>query len=144
MRELDRFPLLYESYSKSSEQVVTAAKVPTQIAMVLWKMDGTTTTERAEGKTYPVGSVIKIRGSLDWKDETTGILYSLPGKTVKFWHKLDTGIAEQIGSKVSDGSGMSELDYTMSVAGKHTFYMEFAGDDAYAGCEEGSLSFAHR
>jgi len=141
MSELDRFPLLYESYSKSAEQYVTAAKVPTAIAMVLWKMDGTTETERAEGKTYPVGSVIRIRGSLDWVD-TAGVRHSLAGKTVDFYHRLDTGTAEKIGSKTSDASGMSSFDYAMGSGGKHTFWMQFAGDASYEGCEEGSLTFA--
>jgi len=138
MSEFDRFPLLYESYAKSSEQYVTAAKVVTKLLIVLWKMDGTTETERAEGKTYPVGSVIRVRTQLQ---DPAG--KAIPNKTIDFYHRLNTGTAVKIGSKTTDASGLCTMDFTIAAAGKQTFYTSFAGDAGYEGCEEGSLSFAY-
>lgn len=140
MSELDKFPLLYESYSKSSEVYVTAAKAPTKVLIVLWKMD-TTETERAEGKTYPVGTVIRARATLNYLVDT--VPYSLPNKTLDFYHRLDTGTWEKIASKTTDASGNAQVDYTMAAGGKHSFYASFAGDASYEGCEKGSFSIAY-
>jgi len=136
MDELDKFPLLYESYSKSSEVKVSAARMPTILPIVLYH-----DTERAEGKTYPVGDKIKIQSSLSWKD-ATGAYHPVSARTVKYYHKLEAGAYELISTKTTDINGYTETEYALGETGTHTFYAWFEGDAQYEGCGEETRAFA--
>jgi len=127
---LDRYPLLFESYSKSPEMQVSAALKETKIIGVLWKVEDTTEVERAEGKTYDVPTKINVKVQLQ-----TAVGGAVPaGKTIKFYHRLNTGAWETLGTKTTDAQSLAVWTYTMTAAGTHTFYAEFAGDAEWAGC----------
>jgi len=128
---LDRFPILYESYSKGPEMAVTAAKVKTILATALGRIvDGT--WESLEGKTVPVGTSVRISGTL----YTDAYAKVGSGKTIVVRHKVGTGAYESISWPVTDENSNFALNYTLVEAGVHTFQAEFGGDDAYEGCEK--------
>ncbi len=126
---LDRFPLLYESYSKGPEMAVSAKKTATILATALGKIqDGVWTS--LEGKEVPVGTSVRISGTL-----YTGAYVKLPiSTTINVYHKLGTGSYSKIASPSTDSNSNFHVEYTLAEVGTHTFYAEFPGDDAYEGC----------
>jgi len=141
MDELDRFPLLYESYSKSSEVYVSGAEKVTRLLVVLYKMDGTAETERAEGKTYPVGTTIRVRTNLQW-ESSPGVWSAVAGKSINFYRKINTGAYSKVGAGTTDYNGILSLDFSLQ-GGKNTFYTEFVGDAEYKGCKKAAGAFGY-
>ena len=136
-RLLDRYGILYESYSTSPEVNVSAQKKPTVLYVVLYDSQG----NRAEGKTYYIGEPIKIETTLYWKD-AEGVQHPVEGKTIKFYHRLNDGAAEVIDTKTTDYNGYCETTFTLDKPGKHTFYTMFEGDEEYEGCQKLAKMFA--
>ena len=140
----DRVPLLYENvFAKSPEKKVVAAKIPTRFAWLsLLNEDA---TEVLEDKTVYVGTVVRIAAYLQYQ-KPDGTWASLENKkgSVRFYHKLDNGAWEDLGTGDTPRSpSLYEKLYTLSKAGTHTFYAEFPGDDIYEGCSKQAKTFAH-
>jgi len=115
-------------FSKSAEVSVNAQKKATEMRIYLFNP---AETERLEGKTVTVGTVVRVISSL-WREPWYTTLYA---KRHIIYHRLNTGTWERIIDATSQ-PGFNEIgvDYTIRQAGKHTFYAEFPGDDEYLGC----------
>jgi hypothetical protein len=138
-----KIPLIYENvFGKSAERVVSAAKIKTSVGCYLFDEKW---EKRIENTTQYVGTKITVVVTL--YDEFG---YPLNGKSVDIYHKLDTGTPEKIrtvtiGTTSDHGkpsSGGADIYYTLTKAGTHTFYAQFAGDDTYEGCEKAVRAFA--
>lgn len=137
-------PIIYEKvFGKSPERAVTAAKKPTQVGCSLWDI---TRSKRIEDTTIPVGTTIEVDADI-W--EKTNGLSPLNGKLLKLYHRLNTGTPELLDQATSVppndgglGAGWVRWNYTITQAGKHTFYVVFDGDAVYKGCQAGEKTFA--
>jgi hypothetical protein len=89
-----------------------------------------------ENKTLYVGTKVRIAAYLQYQ-KPDGTWANLENKKslVHFYHKLDTGAWEDLGTGDTPRSAsIYEIFYTLPKAGTHRFYAEFLGDDYYAGC----------
>ena len=107
---------------------------------LLWD-EGRTT--RMEGKTVFVGTKLRVEADLY---EVIDGMRLISGKTIKIYHRLDTGAWEVIFNGTENapdlGGGWYKVFYTLAKAGVHTFYAEFLGDEEYAGCKKAVRAFA--
>jgi hypothetical protein len=140
-----RIPLLYENvFSKSPEKGLTATKIPTKFAWLSLLSEDTYTDY--ENKTLYVGTVVRVCAYLQYQ-KPDGTWTSLENKKalVHFFHKLDTGAWEDLGTGDTPRSAsIYEKLYTLAKAGAHRFYAEFPGDDTYEGCKKAVRAFAKR
>ena len=127
-------PILYESYAKSGEAVVTGQKKPTKMFMFLFDEAGII---RQEGKTLYVGTKILIRTALMREPWNT----SLDRKIHRIYHRLNTGAWTKIADKTATYNFIEHL-FTIEKAGTHSFYAEFPGDAVYEGCKKAAKTFA--
>jgi len=134
---MDRFPLLYESYSTGPEMAVSAKKTATILATSLGQIKDST-WESLEGKEVPVGTSVRISGTL----YTDAYAKVGSGKTINIYHKLGTGAYSKISTATTDGDSNFHVNYTLADVGSHTFYAEFPGDAAYEGCKEKTFAKA--
>jgi len=129
-------PITYEHvFSKSPEVAVSAVRKPTK--MDIWLSDPAETT-RYEGKTVTVGTQIKV-GTALWREPW---FTSLGSKKHIIYHRLNTGTWEKIGEGTASTLGEFSVIYTVTTAGKHSFYAEFPGDAEYEGCTKAVRVFA--
>lgn len=140
---VNEVPILFENvFAKSSEKIVTAQKKATTIIFDIYNpplpIRGMGTI--ISGTSVQVNKIVALSASL-YSKATTPITL-LTGKIVTFYHKLDTGSFESLGTATVDTYGYAEMTYTLAKAGEHTFYAEFAGDSEYEGCSKGAKAFA--
>lgn len=131
---------IYDVIHGSLSPVVslTAEKKETKIRIYLWNEDR---TERMENKTVKVGDKIWVDTGLF----TTPWSTTLSGKLHIVYHRVNEGEWKTIVYKVAP-ENWTETLFTIKVAGKHSFYAEFPGDDEYLGCPSkihGMLASAH-
>jgi hypothetical protein len=109
------------------------------LALGIFKPD---LSEELTGKTVNVGTQIVLYATL-YKSMNGAWGGIERGKPVSFYHRLNTGTWEKIGTVNTGtcatrpeacGSGNASVLYTLAGAGTHSFYAEFAGDDVYEGC----------
>lgn len=117
-------PILYP-FSKSPEKQVTAQKIPTTSGCYLRNI---TDTDTVEGKTLNVGTSILVAAGVHAKG-------SWLQKPVSIYHRLNAGAWEKLTTKTAPKDTV-DYPYTLTKAGIHTFYSEFAGDDTYEGCSK--------
>lgn len=127
--------ILYESYAKSPEAVITGQKKPTAMRIFLWNE---TATERMENKTVHVGTKILVRSALF---QPVDGMMTIDGKRHIVHHRVDTGAWETIKDETTPSNSTDTL-YTITNAGVHVFYAEFLGDAEYEGCRKAAKSFA--
>lgn len=120
-------------FSTSPGRSLEAQKKPSSIGCSLWD-EGR--TRRLEATTQWVGTKIQVNADL-WDRSVN--MTPLLGKSVRIWHRLDTGSWEKIFDGYSNapdlGGEWFRVIYTLRKSGTHTFYAEFQGDDEYAGCD---------
>lgn len=125
------YQVVKKHYSKSTEKSVTATKIPTRIIIYLQDVPG---GSEVTGKTFPVGTTINVRCVLEWQD-SAGVWRWLLGKKIAIYHRHDSAVDKDYeGTPTSNG--YYDLSERLYVAGVHTFWAEFLGDDTYAGCEQ--------
>lgn len=135
-------PFAYETYnlSKSSEKVIKAAKIPTVASVFLLPFPaGIGVEPYPPDVTVPVGTKIVIRCCLSRR--VNGITL-LPGKPLDVRHRLNAGSWQTITRVTSTSPACVDVQYTIAKGGTHTFYIEFPGDDTYAGCSKAVKTFA--
>lgn len=125
---------------RSLERAITAAKIQTSLALGIFKPD---LSEEWTGKTVTVGTQIVLYATL-YRSCGPGCWEHIEsGKPVNFYHKLNNGAWEKIGTVNTGtcatrpeacGRGNASMLYTLAKAGTHSFYAEFLGDDTYEGC----------
>ena len=135
--------ILYEQvFSKSPEKAIVAAKKKSKIEC--WLYDEAR-TRLVEGETLYVGTKIQVNAALyDVTDPARPT--PLTGKTIKIYHRLNTGAWEVIFSGTPNAPELAphwyKVIYTLAQAGSHTFYAEFPGDAEYEGCQKAVRAFA--
>ena len=117
-------------FSKSVERAVNAQKYPTRVIFYLQRSDGVD----IDGTTQYVGQGIRLRPVLEYQG-ADGVWRWLSNYSMKIYHRLDTGTWETLATVTQGTPGVyGDYNTTLPVAGKHTYYAEFAGDAYYAGC----------
>lgn len=140
MKSMD--PFAYETYSlsKSPEKVIKAEKIPTKASIFLLPSPaGIGVEPYPPDAIVPVGTRIVIRCCLSRR---VNGLTLLPGKPLDVRHRLNTGSWELLKRVTSTSPMCVDVEYTIAKGGKHTFYIEFPGDDTYAGCSKAVKTFA--
>lgn len=129
---------------RSLERAITALKIKTSLALGIFKPD---LSEELTGKTVNVGTEIVLYATL-YKSINGGWEHIERGKPVSFYHRLNTGAWEKIGTVNTGtcatrpeacGRGNASVLYTLAKAGTHSFYAEFLGDDVYEGCPSAEM-----